>query len=119
MKYELDKDLKSLAWQKAPSNIHLYPLVNIFMQMNTCRSDDMVMVTESLKCFPHTYIEVAEYDCLHDEGVAFAKILQTEEIPTELYEVTVACHGFETALKSTIVRDAMNRRIKWLQMVFQ
>ena len=76
------------------------------------------METESFKCFPRAYIEVAEFDCLHDEGVAFAKKLQSEGITTELYEVNGAYHGFEVAFESTIVRNLVKRRIEWICSIF-
>ena len=72
----------------------------------------------SLKHFPKTYVEVAEFDCLHDEGIAFAEKLQAEGISVELHEVKGACHGFEAAMESTIVMDSVNRRIKWIRSVF-
>jgi len=76
------------------------------------------MEVDSLKHFPKTYVEIAEFDCLHDEGVAFAEKLQSEEISVELHEVKGAYHGFEAAMESTIVMDSINRRIKWIQSVF-
>lgn len=76
------------------------------------------MEAGSLGHFPKTYIEVAEFDCLHDEGVAFAEKLQSEGIAVELHEVKGACHGFEVAMESTIVADSLNRRIKWIRSVF-
>ena len=61
---------------------------------------------------------MAEFDCLHDEGIAFAEKLQSEEISVELHEVKGDCHGFEAAMESTIVMDSINRRIKWIRSVF-
>lgn len=77
------------------------------------------MEAASLKHFPKTYVEVAEFDCLCDEGVAFAKKLQAEGISVELHEVKGACHGFEAATKSIIVADSVNRRIRWIRSVFE
>lgn len=70
---------------------------------------------KSLEHFPNTYIEVAEFDCLRDEGIAFADRLQSEGVVTEIYEVKGACHGFETALESRIVSEAVDRRIRWIE----
>lgn len=75
------------------------------------------METGSLRHFPKTYVEVAEFDCLHDEGVAFAQRLQSEGVPTELHEVKGACHGFEAALESAMVALSVNRRVKWIRSV--
>lgn len=76
------------------------------------------MEAASLKHFPKTYVEVAEFDCLHDEGAAFAERLQSESVSVELHEVKGACHGYEAAIKSTIVTDLLNKRIKWIRSVF-
>ncbi|MCM1155369.1 MAG: alpha/beta hydrolase [Roseburia sp.] len=72
----------------------------------------------SLEHFPDAYIEVAEFDSLRDEGIAFAQRLRSEGVPVELHEVKGACHGFETALASKIVEKAMQRRIQWIRSVF-
>lgn len=72
---------------------------------------------ESLEHFQNVYIEVAEFDCLRDEGVAFAERLRSEGVFTEFHEVKGACHGFEAALESRIVEEVMQRRIQWIQSV--
>lgn len=72
---------------------------------------------ESLEYFPNTYIEVAEFDSLRDEGIAFAERLRSEGVFTELHEVKDACHGFEAALESRIMVKSMQRRIHWIQSV--
>ena len=73
---------------------------------------------ESLEHFPNVYMEVAEFDCLRDEGIAFAERLRAEGVFTELYEVKGACHGYETVLESRIVRESIQRRIRWIQSIF-
>lgn len=64
--------------------------------------------------FPHTYIEVAQYDCLRDEGILLYKCLCEEGIHTELHEIPNACHGFETMTGSKITRACMSKRMDWL-----
>ena len=70
---------------------------------------------ESFAHFPPTYIEVAQYDALHDEGIALYVRLKEQGIRCELHEVPGACHGFETARKSNMMRTCMDRRITWLK----
>lgn len=77
-----------------------------------------IMDVDSLELFPKTYVEVAEFDCLHDEGVAFAERLQSEDIPVELHEIKGGCHGYEAVLNSKIVKDSVDRRIKWFRSIF-
>ncbi len=70
---------------------------------------------ESFEGFPPTYIEVAQYDALRDEGIALHDRLREQGIECEIHEIIGACHGFETALQSDMLRTCMNRRIAWLK----
>lgn len=74
------------------------------------------MEAESLVSFPKTYMEVAEFDCLHDEGVGFYERLKECGTEVELYEVKGACHGFENVFESQITGQCMARRIEWLRI---
>ena len=74
---------------------------------------------ESFEGFPRTYIEVAEFDSLHDDGVLLADKLKEEGIPVDFYEIKDACHGYEVALNSRIVREALERRISWIQTTLE
>lgn len=65
--------------------------------------------------FPTTYMEVAEFDALHDEGVFFYERLKECGIDVVLHEVKGACHGFENAFESSITRQCMERRIQWIR----
>ena len=69
----------------------------------------------SLERFPQTYMEVAEFDSLHDEGLMFANRLKIAGISVEMHEIKGACHGYETAGSSRITRECMARRIQGLQ----
>ncbi len=73
---------------------------------------------EVTKDFPKTYIETAEFDCLHDEGVEFANTLKEKGIPTEYYDIKRVCHGYENAFESRIMKESMEKRIKWLRSLF-
>lgn len=77
------------------------------------------MEAVSLGDFPKTYMEVAEFDCLHDEGVAFAERLEEEEIQVDLFETKAACHGYDEAIGSSLVTKAVERRINWLREIFK
>ncbi len=65
--------------------------------------------------FPSTYIEVAEFDSLRDEGIALGEKIKAAHIPVELHEIKGACHGFETAIDSSITRGCIARRIERLK----
>ncbi len=65
--------------------------------------------------FPPTYIEVAQFDALRDDGALLYQKLREQRIQTELHEVKGACHGFETAIKSDLLKTCVERRIDWLR----
>lgn len=75
------------------------------------------MEASSFENFPSTYMEVAQYDCLRDEGIMLYERLLEAGVRAELHEVKNACHGFEVATESSVTRECMSRRVKWLQEV--
>lgn len=60
---------------------------------------------------PYTYIETAEFDCLHDEAVMYAKKLEGKEVKIELYETKGTIHGYDQAMESTITKESLKKRI--------
>ena len=70
---------------------------------------------EDLGFFPPTYIEAAEYDCLHDEGIEFGEKLKSQGVPVEVHDMKGTCHGYETAIKSSIVEKCMSWRLEWIR----
>lgn len=70
---------------------------------------------ENLKHLPPTYIEVAQYDCLHDEGVSFAKALRDAGVDVELHEVCGAMHGYDIAQNSAFIQKLMAQRCDFLR----
>ena len=63
--------------------------------------------------YPKTYIEVAEYDCLHDDGVLFFKKLEKENVDCSLTEVKSAMHGYDFKIKSNLVKGLIKERAKF------
>ena len=51
----------------------------------------------SLEDMPETYIELAEFDCLHDGGRKFADRLINEGVKTEVVETVSTMHGYDFA----------------------
>lgn len=76
------------------------------------------MEVESLEHLPPAYVETAEFDCLHDEGVLYAKRLIDTGIPVEVYETKGTVHGFDIIMKSDMVRACIKRRIAALKKAF-
>lgn len=69
--------------------------------------------------YPNTYIEVAEYDCLHDDGVLFFNKLKENNVNTYLNEVKGAMHGYDFAINSSLVNDLINKKCEFIESVFK
>ena len=72
----------------------------------------------NLSGLPNTYIETAEFDCLHDEGMEYAKALKAAGNAVFLNETKNTIHGFDMASKSRVVIDSIEKRIQFLQNLF-
>ena len=73
---------------------------------------------ESLERIPMTYIETAEYDCLRDGAIIYADRLRNLGISVELHNTEGTVHGYDMALKSSIVQDLIEKRIAFLKRAF-
>lgn len=71
------------------------------------------------KDLPPAYIETAEFDCLHDDGINYAKKLRESGIPVVLNETKGTMHGFDIAQKAPTTKTAICSRIKYMSMMFR
>ncbi len=69
----------------------------------------------SLKGMPATYVETAEFDCLHDDGIAYAARLKEEGCEVILNETKGTVHAFDMARDSSILKQAMEQRIGFIR----
>lgn len=67
------------------------------------------------RVIPDTYIETAEYDCLHDEGILYAEKLRKAGASVELNETRGTIHGYDCALNTKIAARNVERRVLFLQ----
>lgn len=64
------------------------------------------------------YVETAEFDLLHDQGNAYAQALREQGVAVEFNEIKSGIHGFDLlAPKSSVSKEAMQRRIQFLRRV--
>ena len=70
---------------------------------------------ESLSGMPPAYIEVAEFDCLHDDGVLYASLLREEGIPVKLYETEGTMHGYDIRRGATETKRMIAKRVAFLR----
>ena len=66
---------------------------------------------EDLSVMPETYIEVAEFDCLRDCGIAYAKHLEDHGISVQFHDIHAAMHGFDNVINAKITRKCVDNRI--------
>lgn len=67
---------------------------------------------------PDTYIETAEYDCLHEEGVLYGKKLRDAGAKVEMNETRGTIHGYDSALNTKIAISNIEKRILFLKKGF-
>ena len=72
-----------------------------------------------LSFLPQAHIEVAEFDCLHDDGVLFSNLLKENNIEVEFYEVKGTMHGYDTKLKAPTTAEMVEKRINYLNRKFK
>ena len=70
---------------------------------------------ESLADLPDAYVEAAEFDCLRDEGIAYAHAMQDAGVSVEIHEVKAAMHGYDIATDSGLVKELIEQRVNFLK----
>ena len=73
---------------------------------------------ESHADLPPAYVEVAEFDCLHDDGVLYAKLLRGNGIPVEFHESKGTMHGFDTVFNAPTSQAMLKKRIAYIRQMF-
>lgn len=73
------------------------------------------MDSELPEMVPKTYIETAEYDCLHDEGIAYANRLKSTGASVMLNETQGTFHGYDSCLDAKISRTNVKKRIEFIK----
>ena len=73
---------------------------------------------KDLSMFPNTYIEVAEFDPLHDDGVLFSKLLQEAGKSVSFEEVRGTMHGYDTKWNAPTVQQQIKKRLSFASISF-
>ena len=74
---------------------------------------------ESFKGLPPAYIETAEFDCLHDDGILYAEKLREAGVEVTLNETKGTMHGFDIMQKAETTKTALAARIAFMKKVFK
>ncbi len=67
---------------------------------------------------PEAYIETAEFDCLHDDGINYCAKLRSAGIAVELNETEGTMHGFDIAQRALTTKAAVAARIDYMRRKF-
>ncbi|MDO4740460.1 MAG: alpha/beta hydrolase [Eubacteriales bacterium] len=73
---------------------------------------------QSHAALPPAYVEVAQYDCLHDDGVLYARLLREAGVEAQLHEVQGAMHGFDTVWNAPTTQEMVGKRIAYIRRQF-
>ena len=73
---------------------------------------------ESFEGLPPAYIETAEFDCLHDDGILYAGKLRQAGIEVVLNETEGTMHGFDIVRKAPTTKKVIEARTKFMKEYF-
>ena len=77
------------------------------------------MQAERIDGLPPAYVEVEQFDCLHDEGIAYAAALQAAGVSVQVEDVRGTFHGFEVFRKADLVKKQIEARSRALRTAFE
>lgn len=77
-----------------------------------------MLLAPSLHDLPPAYVESAQFDCLHDEGIAYAQALRAAGVAVTLHETKGTMHGYDIVPNSSITQDSIQKRIAFLKEHF-
>lgn len=76
------------------------------------------MLARDFSGLPPAYVEVEEFDCLHDEGVAYACALEAAGGAVQLEDAKGTFHGFDFFREKTISKAIAEKRTQALRNTF-
>ncbi len=73
---------------------------------------------DSFEGLPTAYIETAEFDCLHDDGILYAEKLRNAGISVVLNETKGTMHGFDIMQKAPTTKETIKARVDFMKNSF-
>ena len=67
------------------------------------------------KTLPPTYIETAEFDCLHDEGIIYAEKIKNRTTELQIHETKGTFHGYDMLSSHPISKNSVEKRIAFMK----
>lgn len=77
------------------------------------------MLAERFDGLPPAYVEVEQFDCLHDEGIDYAAALQAAGVSVQVEDVRGTFHGFDVFRKADLVKKQIEARSRALRTAFE
>lgn len=76
------------------------------------------MEAKGFSGLPKAYIEAEEFDCLHDEGLAYGEALRKAGVEVQTEDVKGTFHGFDLFFRAKKTRKMMQLRCQALRKAF-
>jgi len=76
-------------------------------------------ISESFEGLPQAYVETAEFDCLHDDGILYAEKLRDAGVEVTLNETKGTMHGFDIVQKAKTTKAALAARIAFMRKALE
>lgn len=76
------------------------------------------MQAETLRNLPPAYVETAEFDPLHDEGVNYATRLQSDGVDVILNNTRGTVHGYDLLKENDILKESLTHRAQAMKKAF-
>lgn len=67
---------------------------------------------------PKAFVEVSEFDCLRDEGIAYAEKLKEAGVETELVKTIGTVHAYDIVTDCDTTRKYIKKRVDALNKAF-
>ena len=64
---------------------------------------------------PPTYVELTEFDCLHDEGLLYAEHIRVVAECVVISETKGTLHGYDNLQEHAITQDSLKKRIEFMK----
>lgn len=67
---------------------------------------------------PPTYVELTEFDCLHDEGLLYAEHIRDIAECVVINETKGTLHGYDNLQEHPITQDSLKKRIEFMKKYY-
>lgn len=76
------------------------------------------MLAKDFSNLPPAYVEVAEFDCLHDEAINYANAMLSSGVEVEILETKGTMHAFDGMMNAPTSQMAIGKRVEFMKKYF-